>query len=517
MRTLENYVCGAWKRGEGTLRKLHNPTTGEQCAETGTGGVDMKAVMDHARHVGGPALREMTFSARAALLMNASKAIHAHREALIDLAVENGGNTRKDAKFDLDGATGTLAAYARFGETIGDTRVQFDGGGVQLGRTSRFWGEHVFVPREGVAVHINAFNFPAWGLAEKAAVAWLAGVPVVTKPATATATVAEAMVRILIDDGVVPEGALQLLSGSAGDLLDHMESQDILAFTGSAATGFMLRSHENLLRKSVRVNIEADSLNSAVLGPDVQPGSETWNLFLRDVVTEMTQKAGQKCTAVRRIFVPEAIADTVQEELCARLSDMAVGNPALREVRVSPLASAAQRDDVRAGVERLAAEADIVFGSTDTPEVVDADATAGYFVGPVLLRARDAASCSAVHEHEVFGPVATIVPVAGDAASAAAEVRKGDGSLVASVYSDDREFIGAMILGIGAWHGRLYLGSARVADQTLGSGAVLPASVHGGPGRAGGGEELGFERGMRLYQQRVALQGDRGILQRLFK
>lgn len=516
MRILESYVCGGWRRGEGRLSDLHDPTTGAVVAQAGTGGIDMQAVLRHAREVGGPRLREMTYAQRAAMLGAAAKAIHARREELIDLAVLNGGNTRKDAKFDLDGATGTLMAYAQHGATLGETRVVLDGEGTQLGRTPRFWGEHAWLPREGVAVHINAFNFPAWGMAEKAACAWLAGMPVVTKPATATALVTEEIVRILVAAEVLPEGALQILCGSAGDLLDHMGSQDVLAFTGSADTAFKLRGNENLLRRSVRVNVEADSLNSAVLGPDVAPGSETWNLFLRDVMTEMTQKAGQKCTAVRRVFVPEALADAVQAELVRRLAEIRVGNPSLREVTVSPLATAAQKRDMLAGVERLAAECDIVFGSTDTPEVVDADAAAGYFCGPVLLRARDAAASRVIHEHEVFGPVATLVVTPPDAAVMAELVRRGDGSLVASVYSDDADFVRDMVLAIGAWHGRIYIGSAKVADQTLGSGTVLPASVHGGPGRAGGGEELGLDRGMRLYQQRVALQGDRGLLKRLF-
>jgi len=516
MRTLESYVCGGWKKGEGELAKLYDPSTGTPVAETGTAGIDMKAVLDYARNTGGPRLREMTYAQRAAMLGAAAKAIHAKREELIELAVLNGGNTRKDAKFDLDGGTGTLAAYARFGAELGEKKVIFDGEGEQLGRTPRFWGEHAWLPREGVAVHINAFNFPAWGFAEKAACAWLAGMPVVTKPATATSLVTEEIIRILADSGVLPDGALQLICGSAGDLLDNMESQDVLAFTGSAATGFKLRGNENLLRKSVRVNIEADSLNSAVLGPDVAPGSETWSLFLRDVMTEMTQKAGQKCTAVRRIFVPEAIADEVQSELVSRLEEIKVGNPKLREVTVSPLATASQKRDMIDGIEKLSAECEIVFGSTATPEVVDADAEAGYFCGPVLLRANDAATSSLIHEHEVFGPVATLVATSGTADEMSELVRRGGGSLVASVYSDDRDFVRDMILGIGAWHGRLYLGSAKVADQTLGSGVVLPGSVHGGPGRAGGGEELGFDRGMRLYQQRVALQGDRGVLKKLF-
>lgn len=516
MEQLQNYVEGQWKDGEGRLRPLHDPTVGEVIAECGTGGIDMAAAVAYARDVGGPKLREMTFADRGALLQAASKALYAHREELIEHALRNSGNTRKDAKFDIDGATGTLAAYGYFAKELGETRVVYDGDGTQLGRTARFWGQHVLVPRRGVAVHINAFNFPAWGFAEKAAVAWLAGVPVICKPATATSLLTERMVRILADEQILPDGALSLLCGSAGDLLDHLGSQDHLAFTGSADTGLLLRSKENLLRSSVRVNVEADSLNGAVLGPDVEPGSETWNVFLRDLVIDMTQKVGQKCTAIRRVFVPAGKIDTIQEELCARLADTKIGNPDSSEVTIGPLATADQLADARAGVEKLTAEADIVFGSVETPELVGCDGDAGYFFGPVLLRSKDTAASTVVHEHEVFGPVATLLPWDGDAEEVCELVRRGDGGLVCSVYSNDRDFLAEMVLGIGSHHGRLYLGSDKMAGQALGPGTVLPASIHGGPGRAGGGEELGGLRGLAFYMQRVALQGDRGIVDRLF-
>ena len=518
MQRLENHVLGAWRAGSGKLAPLHDPTTGEAIAEAGTGGIDMKAVLAHARDVGGPRLREMTFAQRGEVLAQASKVINAARDELIEIAVKNGGNTRKDAKFDIDGAWGTLFAYSEFAKKLGDARVMLDGDADQLGRTPRFVSQHVLSPRQGAAVHVNAFNFPGWGFAEKAACAWLAGVPVVTKPATATAVLAERIVRLLADAKVLPEGALQLLCGSTGDMLDHLGPQDVLAFTGSADTGYLLRSKENLLRWSVRVNIEADSLNSAVLGPDVTAGSgETWSLFLRDVVTDMTQKAGQKCTAIRRIVVPQPMVETVVGELSSRLANVKVGNPALQEVNMGPVSTASQKSDVLGGVAKLSAESDVVFGSTKEPPLVGAAAGKGWFVGPVLMKSRDAKSASVVHAHEVFGPCATILPYDGSAAEACALVRKGMGGLVSSVFSDDREFTGSMIAGIAAWHGRLYLGSAKMADQSIvGPGGVLPASVHGGPGRAGGGEELGLHRGMAIYQQRTALQGDRAVLERLF-
>lgn len=519
MRTIENHVLGSWRAPSGRTAELHDPTTGAAVARCGTEGIDMRAVLAHAREVGGPALRAMTFAQRGAMLDAASKAIHAIREELIDLAILNGGNTRKDAKFDVDGAIGTLSAYAYFAKGLGDTHVMLDGDGLQLGRTPRFWGQHVLVPRTGAAVHVNAFNFPAWGLAEKAACALLAGVPCIEKPATATCLVTERLVRALTDARCLPDGALQLLCGSTGDLLDHLGPQDVLAFTGSADTAFKLRGRENLLRWSVRVNVEADSLNAAVLGPDVRAGtdSEVWNLFLRDVFTDMTQKTGQKCTAIRRILVPSEMADTVASELGQRLEGVVVGHPGNDEVRMGPLATASQRDDVRRGIERLAAEAEYVVGAPGEPSKLHGcEKGKGCFQQPVLLRVRDAARTSAIHDHEVFGPVATLIPYDGTAAAATEIVARGNGGLVASVFSDDRDFVRATVLGIAPWNGRLYLGSGKMADQALGPGAALPGSVHGGPGRAGGGEELGMHRGMALYQQRTALQGDRAVLDKLF-
>src|SRR5262245_33938747 len=405
MQVLESYVQGRWQAGTGKLSDLHDPTTGEAIARCGTGGVDMKGALEYARNVGGPALRAMTFAQRGAMLSAASKAIFGHRGELIELAVRNGGNTRKDAKFDVDGSTGTLAAYAEWGTRLGDTHVMLDGEGLQLGRTPRLWGQHLLLPRTGVAVHVNAFNFPAWGLAEKAALAWLAGMPVVTKPATATAVVAERIVRILVDSKALPAGAISLLCGSAGDLLDHMDCQDVLGFTGSADTGYLLRSKERLLRASVHVNVEADSLNAAVLAPDVEPGSEAWNLFLRDVVTDMTQKAGQKCTAIRRVLVPRSRLDDAKTALVERLSAVKVGNPASADVGMGPVATASQLADVRSGTEKLLAESEAVFGSTAEPALVGAEKGKGFFAGPVLLQSKDAAKAKVVHEHEVFGPV----------------------------------------------------------------------------------------------------------------
>lgn len=512
MITLKSYLRGEWVEGRGDFATLYDPTTGEAIARAGTGGLDLWAALAFAREEGGPALRAMTFEERGAVLKAMSKAIHAAREELIEVSIRNGGTTRSDAKFDIDGASGTLAYYASLGKKLGAARVIREEP-EQLTQSARFFGAHVWVPLRGVAVHINAFNFPAWGLAEKAAVALLAGVPVISKPATATALLAHRMMEKIVESGALPRGALQLIIGSTQDLLEHLGPQDVLAFTGSSDTGTKLRGLPNVLARSVRVNVEADSLNAAVLAPGAD--DETYAMFLRDVVKEMTQKTGQKCTATRRIFVPAAQIDRVQEDLVERLREVKVGNPANPEVTMGPLATAQQLRDFRAGVQKLEASgARIVFGSATECEAIDADASKGYFVSPVLLRADRPAAADAVHEHEVFGPCATLMPYDG-ADEALALVARGGGGLVASVYGDDRELLSTLVLGLAPHHGRVLVGSKKVADQAISPGLVLPSCVHGGPGRAGGGEELGGERGLRFYMQRCAVQGDRALLDKI--
>ncbi len=512
MKTLESYVQGRWVAGTGVRTTLVNPSTEEPVAETSTGGIDFAGALEHARSKGGPALREMTFAQRGEVVKKMSQAIHGARDELLALAIENAGNTRGDAKFDVDGGSGTLMAYAGFAEKLGAARILVDGEGIQLGRSPRFFGQHAYVPRHGVAVHVNAFNFPAWGFAEKAAVAILAGMPVVTKPATATAVVAHQIVRILVDAKVLPEGALQLLCGSVGDLLSHLQGQDVLAFTGSSDTAARLRAAPCFVSGGARINVEADSLNAAILGPDVEEGSETEGLFLEDVARDMTQKAGQKCTAIRRVLVPADRADRIAAALADRLSAIVVGNPADERVRMGPLATAQQLADVRAGIERVSAETDDGFGGAGKVDPVGAPAGKGYFVGPVLRRTPRPLDVRAMNEHEVFGPVATLGAWSGDAAGAAQIVRKGQGALVSSVYSDDRAFLTAFVPAIAPWHGRVFIGSAKVAGQSPGPGTVLPSLTHGGPGRAGGGEELGGTRGLSFYMQRTALQGDQALL-----
>ncbi len=503
MKTLSSYVQDRWVTAKEPFAALVNPSTEEALAQTSTGGIDMGAVLEHARAQGGPALRELTFAQRGELLKAWSKALHAAREDLIALAMQNGGNTRGDAKFDVDGAIATLAHYAELGAQLGSLRALRDGEAVQLGRTARYAGIHLWVPRDGVAVHINAFNFPAWGTAEKAACALLGGMPIVSKPATSTALVAHRLAEIGAQ--LLPRGAFQFLCGSPGDLLDRLGPQEVVAFTGSSNTAAKLR--DQLARRGTKLNVEADSLNAAVLGPDVPLGSATWDLFVSDVARDMTQKAGQKCTAVRRIFVAAAQLQQAQEALVERLAQIRVGDPARAEVTMGPLSTADQLRDVRAGIARLATESQPVFGGNGAVKALAPEGK-GYFVSPVLLVARDPAAAKVMHRDEVFGPVATLA-----AADTPAElVRRGGGGLVCSVYSDDREFLRRCVLAIAPYHGRIYLGSEKVAGQMMGPGTVLPQLLHGGPGHAGGGEELGGLRGLQLYSQRVALQGDRALL-----
>jgi oxepin-CoA hydrolase/3-oxo-5,6-dehydrosuberyl-CoA semialdehyde dehydrogenase len=514
METLQSHVYGAFVAGTGKKSLLVNPTTEEPLAETSTEGVDFARAVAFAREEGGPALRSLTFAQRGELLRGMSRALHAHRDALIELGIQNAGNTRGDAKFDIDGASATLAYYADLGKELGEQRFLLDGEGVQLGRSPRLFGQHVSLPRHGVAVHINAFNFPAWGLAEKAACAILAAMPVISKPATSTALMAYRIVQLFVEQKLLPPGALSFIAGSPGDLLSHLTGQDVLAFTGSSDTGATIRLMPNIVKSSVRVNVEADSLNGAVLGPDAEVGSETYNLFLKDVVRDITQKAGQKCTAIRRVFAPRALLDQVRDDLVDRLRDAKVGDPAADGVNVGPLATAQQLRDVRAGIERLAKEAKIVLGGLGPFEKIGVPEGKGYFVPPTLLVNDAPETAREVHAHEVFGPSATLLPYDANA-QVIADVQKGAGGLVCSVYSDDRAFVGEVLMGIAPFHGRVVLGSEKIADQMPGPGTVLPQSIHGGPGRAGGGEELGGLRGLAFYSQRTAIQGARPMLDAL--
>ncbi|MGC2520664.1 MAG: 3,4-dehydroadipyl-CoA semialdehyde dehydrogenase [Burkholderiales bacterium] len=514
MKSLSSYLGGRWIEGTGTPQVLVNPATEEPLARASSEGIDLAAALDYARRVGGPALRALSFAERGALLKGMAQAMQAHRDELLDLAVANGGNTRSDGKFDVEGAIFTLSTYAEIGEKMGAAKFLVDGEGMQLGRSPRFHGQHVCVPRAGVAVHINAFNFPAWGFAEKAAAALLAGMPVLSKPATSSAMVAHRIMEILAEKKILPAGALSLLVGSPRDLASLLGGQDVLAFTGSGDTGARIRALRNVLLESVRVNVEADSLNAAVLGPDVEPGSDMYELFLKDVQRDMTQKAGQKCTAIRRVIVPAALAAGVRDDLAGLLGSVRVGDPALSDVRMGPLATASQLADAREGVERLAAEGKLAFGSAAPLAGAGAPAGKGYFISPVLVEFAAGAPGEAVHAREVFGPVASLLPYSGEAAAATAIVARGAGGLVSSVYSDDAAWIEATVLGIAPYNGRIYLGHPRI-ELSPGPGTVLPQLVHGGPGHAGGGEELGGARALAFYLQRVALEGSRPVIQKI--
>lgn len=521
MQRLSSYVLGQWVEGNGPHATLVNPATEAPLAEASSDGIDMGAVLAHARDVGGPALRALSFAERAALLKDMSKLLHAAREELLDLAQANGGNTRGDAKFDIDGAIGTLAAYAYLGEGMakktGDRRFLVDGDMIQLGRAPRFVGQHVWTTRPGVAVHVNAFNFPAWGTFEKVAVSFLAGVPVVTKPATSTALVTWRAVQILAASGRLPAGSLQLICGNPGDLLAQLGTFDHLAFTGSNATGALLRNTPGFAEKGVRVNVEADSLNGAVLGPDVEPGSDLWNAVVRNVIQDMQQKTGQKCTAIRRVLVPMEHADALAESLSDALSGIVTGDPLQDGVTMGPVSTEKQLHDVIAGIQRMIdGGASVVCGGAARIDGVGVPAGKGYFVAPTLLRVADGAAPGVVHQHEVFGPVATILPYDGSAEQAAKIVEMGQGSLVTSVASDDRGWLERFVLGAAPSLGRLLTIGSKVADQATPPGMVLPTLVHGGPGRAGNGEELGGERGLLFYMQRTAIQGDRVVIGKLF-
>jgi oxepin-CoA hydrolase/3-oxo-5,6-dehydrosuberyl-CoA semialdehyde dehydrogenase len=499
MLELRSYLGGEWSAGTGARQTLVNPATEAPLASASTEGLDLGAALAHARAKGGPALRALSFAERGALLKGIADAMQDARDELIGLGISNGGNTRSDAKFDVDGAIGTLLAYAEIGTSLGVRKFLLDGEGIQLGRSPRFHGQHVLMPRRGVAVHVNAFNFPAWGFAEKAAVALLAGMPVLSKPATSSAVLAHRIAELIVEKKLLPEGALSLLVGPPRDLIERLGAQDVLAFTGSGDTGERIRALPNVIRDAVRVNVEADSLNAAVLGPDVEPRSDMYELFLKELVRDVTQKAGQKCTAIRRIIVPAGVAQEVKSDLAELLAAVKVGDPADEETRMGPLATASQLADARAGVEKLGGK--LAFGGTG--KVLEK----GFFISPILVEEPGAA----VHEHEVFGPVASLISYSENPG---AIVARGNGGLVCSIYSEDQAFLEEAVAEVAPFHGRIYLGHPKV-ELSPGPGTVLPQLVHGGPGKAGGGEELGGPRGLAFYSQRTALEGSRPVIAKI--
>ena len=515
MRTLESFLSGDWHKAADGFVTLINPANEDEVGRISSQGVDFAAAVGFARREGGAALRGMTFVERGALLKGMSKIIRENRDELLDLSRVNNGTTATDGSFDIDGASGTLAYYGAISKGLGERHTIVDGTQIQLSKDGGFLGHHLWVARQGVAVHINAFNFPAWGFAEKAACALLAGMPVITKPASATALVTHRCIELIVEADLLPAGALQLICGSTGDLLDHLGPQDVLAFTGSADTGVALRQRSQLKAVNARFNVEADSLNAAVLGPDVDADSATMKLFLRDVSRELTQKAGQKCTAVRRILVPRTDMEAVRQAMVGKLERVVTGDPAAEGVTMGPLATGQQLEDAIVGIAELQAGATLVLGSGQRSDGEGSLAGKGFFLSPTLLLAEDAMAAEVVHRREVFAPVATLIPYDGSAAQAAEIVALAGGTLVTSAYSDDASWVGNLLAGVGSSTGRLYVGSEESAAEAPGSGVALPQTLHGGPGRAGGGEELGGLIGVQLYLQRLAVQGGPSLIEGL--
>ena len=499
---LENLLGGRFDGRAPDGEPLRDPVTDAVIAVAAATAIEFRAALEYARSAGGRALRALSFAERAERLRAIAELLAANKARWYEIARRNSGNTAADAAIDVDGAIGTLQYFAKLGTRLGAATVLSDGGATRLARDPAFQGIHVGVPLEGVAIHINAFNFPSWGLWEKAAVALLCGVPVLAKPATATAWLPVEMVRAVHDAGVLPPGALSVIAGRAGDLLDHVAAGDAIAFTGSAETGATIRDHPRVRAAGVRVNIEADSLNASLLGLDATPDTPVFALFVREVVREMTIKAGQKCTAIRRVLVPEAHADAVITAIAAALERVVVGDPKQDGVTMGPLVSAQQRTAAESGLQRLVESAEIVYRHAAVPDD-------GAFVGPTLLRARG--DTTLAHDLEIFGPVATVMTYR-DPSEAFALGRRGGGSLAISVFSADAVFLVEAARALASSHGRVLLVDPSIGESHTGHGIVLPTLIHGGPGRAGGGEELGGVRGLSFYHQWSAVAGSAAVL-----
>ncbi len=507
---LQSYVQGHWFTSRDAGAPLHSAVTGEEVARISSAGVDVAAMLDYARSVGGPALRELTFHQRASQLKALGKLLMAGKDEFYTLSTATGA-TARDSAVDVDGGFGTLLSYASKGtrELPNDT-VYLDGDPEQIGRRGTFLGQHIYTSRRGVAVQINAFNFPVWGMLEKLAPAFLAGLPSVVKPASQTAYLTELVFRRIIESGLLPEGSVQLLAGSAQGILDHLGGQDMVGFTGSADTAAKLRAHPNVVHAGVHFNAEADSLNCSILGPDATPDTPEFELYIKQLVVEMTSKAGQKCTAIRRALVPRELTDAVVEATRDRLAKVVVGDPDTEGVTMGALASLEQREEVLRALKALSASATLVSGDPDNFAVTGADATRGAFLPPILLRCDDGAA-TAPHDVEAFGPVSTLLPYDSldDAVTLAA---RGQGSLVGSLVTHDPAVARQIVLGIAPHHGRILVLDRDDAKESTGHGSPLPTLVHGGPGRAGGGEELGGIRGVLHHMQRTAVQGSPDML-----
>jgi len=512
---LPNFLGGHWQLGTGPGSTLQDPVSGADLVRVDATGLDLATGFAFARERGAAALRILSYRQRGALLGAAVKVLQANRDAYYDIAIANSGTVKNDSAVDIDGGIFTLGLYAKMGDTLGDRHFLLDGDPARLGKDPLFQSQHILSPTRGLALFINAFNFPSWGLWEKAAPALLSGVPVIIKPATATAWLTQRMVRDVVDAGILPAGALSVICGSSAGLLDQLQSFDVLSFTGSAETAAVIRSHPAVTQHSVRVNIEADSLNSALLLPGEAAGSESFDLLVKEVAREMTVKSGQKCTAIRRVFVPEALYASASQAISARLAKTTVGNPRNESVRMGALVNRAQRDAVLQGLDYLRAQTEVLHdGQSHT--LVDADA-ASCCVGPTLLGTRDATGSDAsgrVHDTEVFGPVATLIAYR-DLGHALHLIRRGQGSLVCSLYGSNAAALAHAAVELSDSHGRVHTITPDVAALHTGHGNVMPQSLHGGPGRAGGGEELGGVRALNFYHRRSALQASSAVLAQL--
>ncbi len=505
MQKLGNFVTGKWIEGDGEGQQLYNAVSGEMITSASSAGLDFEGVLNYARQKGNPALRKMSFQERGRMLRALALHLLEHKEKFYGISYLTGA-TRVDSWIDIEGGIGNLFSNASLRRKLPDDPFCLDGDPIALSKGNSFMGHHILVPKEGVAVHINAYNFPVWGMLEKIAVNLLAGMPAVVKPATVTCFLTEAVVKEIVASDILPAGALQLVCGSAGDMLDHLGSQDVVTFTGSASTGLKLKSHPVILRESVPFNMEADSLNCIVLGGDVNPGQPEWDIFIKEVKKEMTVKAGQKCTAVRRIFVPDNKMEDVSKALITELQKTIIGNPLNEKVRMGALAGEGQRREVRTQVQKLLASSQVIYGSLDSVTVMDADAKKGAFLSPILLQNSDPFSAEEAHNVEAFGPVSTIMPYSN--MDEVIELsKKGRGSLCSTIVTADAGIARAYVLGAATHHGRILVLNGDCAKESTGHGSPLPLLVHGGPGRAGGGEEMGGLRGVKHYLQRTAIQG----------
>lgn len=509
---LKNYAEGKWVTAK-TGDELHNAITGETIYTASSEGLDFGAMMNYARKIGGPALRKLTFHERGRMLKALALYLMEKKEYFYTISAYTGA-TRIDSWVDIEGGIGNLFANASLRRQFPDERFYVDGEAAKLSKNGTFIGHHIMVPREGVAIHINAFNFPVWGMLEKIAVNLLAGVPAIVKPATLTSFLTEAVFEEIIKSNILPEGSLQLICGSARGIIDHVQTQDVVTFTGSASTGQSLKSHPRIVSEAVPFNLEADSLNCCVLGPDVKTDMPEFDIFIKEVVREVTTKAGQKCTAIRRIMVPANMVEDVQIALGKRLKGTTLGDPSVEGVRMGPLAGISQRTEVREKVEQLAKSQEIVIGDLENFEVVGADKQKGAFLAPIIFYNSDPFKNTDVHNIEAFGPVSTIMPY--NTIDEAIELAKmGKGSLVCSVITADDDVAKEFVLGTAVMHGRVLVLNADCAKESTGHGSPMPLLVHGGPGRAGGGEEMGGKRGVLHYLQRTAIQGSPTTITRI--